>query len=89
MFTIWSMSDCIWCDKAKELMYDWKIDFEEHAPPLQELRVQMRALGVHTLPQIFDNDGELIGGYKDLEEYIKFRYITDDAEYAKVMAETV
>ena len=72
VITIYSKSNCIFCDKSKALLkglglpYDEKMFGKDFNTP-EEL---YEAVGkqVRTMPQI-DIDGKLIGGYNQLVEY--------------------
>lgn len=67
---IYSKPNCPWCDRAKELLAEYNIEYEERdvslAPYKQELL--LRVPDARTVPQIFIND-VYIGGYSDLLEY--------------------
>ena len=70
--TIYSKSNCVYCDKAKAMFKNLGLTYEEkmfgkdfHSP--EEL---YKAVGkqVRTMPQI-QIDGKLIGGYNQLVEH--------------------
>lgn len=62
---------CSYCDKAKGLLHSLGIPYVyfplEFGGPLKEFIV---ANGLNTVPQVFLN-GYLIGGYAELEEYLR------------------
>jgi glutaredoxin len=67
---IWSKDNCIFCDKAKQLLHDLDITYEERSLSKdwtkdQLLQVVPNAL---TVPQIFI-DNVYIGGYTELIDY--------------------
>ena len=71
--TIYSKRNCIYCDKAKAMVKNLGLTYEEkmfgedfHSP--EEL---YKAVGkqVRTMPQI-QIDGKLIGGYNQLVEHL-------------------
>lgn len=68
---IYSKPNCIWCDRAKILLTECNMEYEERdvslAPYKQELL--LRVPDARTVPQIFINDIH-IGGYTDLTDYI-------------------
>ena len=66
-WTVWTMDDCVWCERVKTLLTNKGIPFMIHNPPLVELKVRMREIGVTTLPQVFDSGDVLIGGYNATE----------------------
>jgi len=75
MFTnveIYSKSNCVFCDKAKNYFNQNNIPFTEHNVEIQEIfdSLIQRNPNARTMPQIFI-DNELIGGYTDLVEWLK------------------
>tara|TARA_B100000678_G_C17736984_1_gene313084 strand:- start:98 stop:328 length:231 start_codon:yes stop_codon:yes gene_type:complete len=75
MFTnveIYSKSNCVFCDKAKNYFNQNNILFTEHNVEIQEIfdSLMQRNPNARTMPQIFI-DNELIGGYTDLVEWLK------------------
>lgn len=79
---IYTMNDCPWCDKAKELLADknigivqeWKVgEHTEGSVSKKEFKDMAARLNWSpaTVPMIFDaNDQKLIGGYNDLAKWI-------------------
>ena len=70
--TIYSKPNCVFCDKAKAMVKNLGLNYEEkmfgkHFNSVEEL---YEAVGkqVRTMPQI-KIDGNLIGGYNQLVEY--------------------
>jgi glutaredoxin 3 len=65
---VYTMENCAYCVKAKQLLKNKGIPFEEILIP-EEDEAQWDALfklsGLRTMPQIFSGD-QLIGGYSDL-----------------------
>jgi glutaredoxin len=63
---------CIWCERVRGLLsmngktYTY-FDVEKH-PSLKEF---LKALGRTTVPLVFA-EGEVIGGYEDTKEFIKW-----------------
>lgn len=69
-FVILSRPDCGWCNKAKNFITSrgdtyQEFDIYENA----QLREFLKANGVATVPQIFE-DGEWIGGFEDLQAWV-------------------
>lgn len=64
---IYSKTYCPYCDKAKNLLKQKGVSFEEinleNKP--DEMKALMEKTGLRTVPQIFIND-ELIGGFDDM-----------------------
>lgn len=68
--TIYSTGTCPICDKSKNLLAKWGIDYDEVRVDLDRAALkQMLELTNHarTVPQ-FAIDGEWIGGFSDLTE---------------------
>jgi glutaredoxin len=68
---IWSKYECPYCDKAKSLLKLRRIEFEERKIgdgwSKEELLAEVPT--AKSVPQII-LDGQLIGGYKELEEHL-------------------
>ncbi|MCB1759784.1 MAG: glutaredoxin 3 [Gammaproteobacteria bacterium] len=64
---IYSTSHCPWCSRAKTLLRERGLDFEEIDITTDQARAQdmVSRSGRRTVPQIFI-DGEPIGGYDEL-----------------------
>ena len=74
-FTIITTENCEWCVLAKKLLKKHKIAFKELNIPQSLSREEFFDLTEkyqtkRTVPKIFIGK-ELIGGYEDLEEYLK------------------
>ena len=72
MLDVYTRPTCIWCIRAKELLNSKGIPFKNLDINDDELRkeLKLKAPGIKTIPQIF-KDGNRIGGYEDLVEYLK------------------
>ena len=72
MNRVYSTQYCPWCQRAKGLLNQRGIEFEEiDVTEDRELQKEMIELsGRQSVPQIFFGD-EHIGGYDDLVEYLK------------------
>ena len=72
MLDVYTRPTCIWCIRAKELLNSKDIPFKNLDINDDELRkeLKVKAPGIKTIPQIF-KDGNRIGGYEDLVEYLK------------------
>ena len=66
--TIYTMDHCPYCERAKKLMTERAVPYEEKRVPMDD-DAQWDALekksGLKTMPQIFYGD-RLIGGFNDL-----------------------
>ena len=69
---IYSKSNCVFCDKAKNYFTQNNITFEEFNVEIPEVFDDLikRNPNARTMPQIFI-DNTLIGGYTDLIEWLE------------------
>ena len=71
--SVFTRKGCEYCAKAKGMLHDADIDFEELVLNRDYTDQTLRAIShTHTYPQIFI-DGEWIGGSEQLEEWLKQR----------------
>ena len=72
---IYSKPNCIWCDRAKKLLSSKNFNYTERCIGTDLTKEQFKALfpDKYTVPQIII-DGNLIGGYTELEEYFDGGY---------------
>lgn len=80
MYEIYSIANCPFCEKAKELLRETGEGITEYAIDIQVSmgkRIMERSL-MKTVPIIYRND-ELIGGYNDLRMYLNKEERTHDA----------
>jgi glutaredoxin len=70
--TIWSKPNCIWCDRAKDLLTRESIPYIEKVVGVGVTKEQLSEAvpNAHTVPQILI-DGVLIGGFQELQEYLR------------------
>ena len=69
MYKIYTKDDCGYCTMAKHYLKENDIDYEEinvegNAQALAHLHLN----NLRTVPQIYDHDGKLIGGYTEFRE---------------------
>lgn len=66
-FVVLSRPNCVWCDRAKELLRDHNATFAEfdvnEVIPLKDF---IAANGLTTVPQVY-MDGTHLGGYQNLK----------------------
>lgn len=69
---VWSKYNCPYCDQAKALLQQKKIEFEERkiGDGYTKEDLLEAVPNARTVPQIF-LDGNLIGGYTELRKYIQ------------------
>lgn len=69
MLRIITQEDCYYCVKAKELMKSKGVGYVEY-PALGLNLALMKMANLKTVPQIFSEDNQYIGGYTELKEYL-------------------
>lgn len=71
MYTVISRPNCSWCDKAMDLLYETGIQYNK-VDLYEEMWVKTLfiAADLKTVPQVFDHNGVLIGGYEELALHI-------------------
>jgi glutaredoxin len=73
MYFVLTKDDCIWCDKAKQLLEEkgeaYTASFLNDHPLLLKL---MKKANLKTVPQIWDG-AEYVGGYTELERKLNAR----------------
>lgn len=71
MLKIYSADWCGYCQKAKQLLKETKVTFNEiNIDENPEERETLKSQGLRTIPQVFGPNGDHIGGYEDLVEYL-------------------
>lgn len=72
---IYTAPSCVWCTKAKELLANHNIPFEEITVGKDMLKEEFLAFfkeaGVTSVPQIYI-DGNFIGGYVNLTKHLGY-----------------
>lgn len=72
MYKIYTRNSCIYCDMAKVLMKENDIDFMEINIDFDnEEKLLLKEQGHKTVPQIYDEGNNHIGGYTDLLDIFK------------------
>ena len=72
MYVIISRNQCNFCDQAKALLQGANLQYTEYNIQSQSskwLLYLLKRSSITTVPQIFHN-GEYIGGYTELKEYL-------------------
>lgn len=69
---VWSRYNCTFCDQAKTLLKSKGIEFEERkiGDGYSKEELLEAVPNARTVPQIILN-GKLIGGFKELQQYIE------------------
>jgi glutaredoxin 3 len=78
--TIWTINNCSYCSRAKNLLEKYSIKFEERNLSdgvWANEQLLEDAPGVRTMPQIFI-DGKHIGGFDDLDAYMFLNFEDKD-----------
>jgi len=70
-YTVIGRDDCIWCDKAVNLLEEKDLEYSYVLVEFNKwLITLMRAAGYTTVPLIFGPDTKVIGGYTELKEIL-------------------
>jgi glutaredoxin len=62
---------CEYCTKAKHLLREKRVGFTAYSlddPSSRWLLTLVKKAGMKSVPQIWDNNGDYIGGYTELKE---------------------
>ena len=70
MYKVYGTRICLYCDKAKKLMENFNIDYEEHNVSNDDIREDFKKQGFKTVPQIWNEKNKHIGGYDDLVRFL-------------------
>lgn len=78
LFYLITKSDCIFCDRAKELI-EANGDRYQAYPYTDHVTIKflMRYGSLKTVPQIWTGEGAYVGGYDDLVAYYKTNEVKD------------
>lgn len=69
IYTLIGRNECIFCDKASELLQQTDIQYKYYGIDTDPLiKTLILAAGYKTVPIIFDEEGKEIGGYTQLKE---------------------
>jgi len=74
MYIVLGRSDCSSCTKARHLLKRERIGYVNYSmddPSSRWLLTLIKKAGMTTVPQIWDNQGNYIGGYTDLKEHLE------------------
>tara|TARA_R110001632_G_scaffold70432_1_gene164047 strand:+ start:37 stop:285 length:249 start_codon:yes stop_codon:yes gene_type:complete len=75
MYTIITRNNCKYCDKAKAMLDLDKIPYTTYnveEPSSRWVLSLMKEANIKTVPQVFATDGNLIGGFRELETLMGF-----------------
>jgi glutaredoxin len=69
MYTIVTRNQCNFCDTAKALLQGLGIEYQElNVQESRWLLDLVKKAGYTTVPQIWDHNGQHVGGYTELKE---------------------
>jgi len=72
LYRIYSQSGCIYCDAAMDLLDKQQVEYEEvKIDKNDDEKAFLKSQGFRTVPQIYNELGEHIGGFSDLQEYFE------------------
>lgn len=66
-FTVYTLEGCPYCIKSKDLLRSFNFPFSEIIVHRQDKDEIKRQFNHKSFPIIYDNKGEFIGGYQDLQ----------------------
>ena len=75
MYTMITRNNCKYCDKAKAMLDLGKVPYTTYnveEPSSRWVLSLMKEANIKTVPQIFAHDGNLIGGFRELETLMGF-----------------
>ena len=69
---VWSKPNCVWCDRAKDLLTREGYVYNEKTLGVNATREELLEAvpNARSVPQIF-MDGVYVGGYNELQEFLK------------------
>ena len=71
-YIIITQDNCLYCDKARALMVENKMySVSYNIRSSKWLKDLLGRSDITTVPQIWNSQGEYIGGYEELDKYIK------------------
>ena len=71
MYTLYTTENCIWCSRAKSLLFSYNLEFIVVILDTAEKKAEFKSrTGLKTVPQVYSESGEFIGGYDELVEYL-------------------
>lgn len=80
-YQIYSKSGCIFCDAAMELLDSKNLEYQEiKIEKSEEALAFLKEQGFKTVPQIYDNFGDHVGGYQDLKASLEEEWPENPAE---------
>ena len=82
MYTVITRNNCKYCDKAKAMLDLDKIPYVTYnveEPSSRWVLSLMKEANIKTVPQVFAHDGNLVGGFRELE--ILMGFINNKKEY--------
>ena len=73
-YVVISTDKCEFCAKARDLLREKRVSFTAYSlnsPSSKWLLTLLKQAGMNTVPQIWDNEGNHIGGYTELARHLK------------------
>ena len=72
MYKIYTKDLCGYCTMAKQIFQNKELEYEEiHVDGNAQALAHLRLNNLRTVPQIYDPNGNHIGGYMELREHLK------------------
>ena len=73
-YIVLGTTNCEFCTKAKYLLRKERVSFTSYSldtPSSRWLLTLIKEAGMKTVPQIWDNKGDYVGGYKELVQQLE------------------
>lgn len=73
MYVVITREQCNFCDLAKAMLKNKNLSYVEynvHSTSSKWVLTLLKKTNLTTVPQIFDEQGNLIGGYTELKEHL-------------------
>jgi len=68
MYKIYSTLNCVYCELARSALNENNIEFMEIKLDTTEKKQSFKDEGFKTVPQIYDDEGNHIGGWNELRK---------------------
>ena len=71
MYTIYTTENCEYCTAAKNLLFSYNLEYLTVILDTPEKKKEFKeSTGLKTVPQIYNDVNEYVGGYDELVEYL-------------------
>ena len=71
MYTVYTTENCEYCTAAKNLLFSYNLEYLTVILDTPEEKKEFKeSTGLKTVPQIYNDVNEYVGGYDELVEYL-------------------